>query len=205
MRRPLGEYTSVPLVSVRGDGCRYGSARRYHRGHVGVRAQSLTLRQIFIAGRRRGQTIAIRSGFSKHNRKPGSTKRTAHAHHRPLRAHIVRQMPTRTGNLIWQPEKPWMGMRPYGPLRGRGYELEMALAVIRRPLWHGASGVVLISGSAGAGKTALLSEVCRQTFQMKFRVARSKCDEIEQVSPGPPPQLRRVTSPVFPELNHLNR
>src|ERR1700752_3296892 len=77
-------------------------------------------------------------------------------------------------------------MRPYGPLRGRDHELSAALAVIRRTRTHGASGVVLISGNAGVGKTALLSEICRQAANMNIRVTRSKCDEIEQAWPGAP-------------------
>ena len=77
-------------------------------------------------------------------------------------------------------------MRPYGPLRGRDHELSAALAVVRRTRAHGASGVVLISGNAGVGKTALLSEICRQAAHMNIRLARSKCDEIEQASPGAP-------------------
>src|SRR5271166_824263 len=77
-------------------------------------------------------------------------------------------------------------MRPYGPLRGRDHELSTALAVIRRTRTHGASGVVLISGNAGVGKTALLSEICRQATYMNIRLARSKCDEIEQAWPGAP-------------------
>jgi DNA-binding CsgD family transcriptional regulator/tetratricopeptide (TPR) repeat protein len=77
-------------------------------------------------------------------------------------------------------------MRPYGPLRGREHELSTALAVIRRTRTHGASGVVLISGNAGVGKTALLSEICRQAAHMNIRLARSKCDEIEQAWPGAP-------------------
>jgi DNA-binding CsgD family transcriptional regulator len=77
-------------------------------------------------------------------------------------------------------------MRPYGPLRGRDHELSAALAVIRRTRTHGASGVVLISGNAGVGKTALLSEICRQASHMNIRLARSKCDEIEQAWPGAP-------------------
>ena len=77
-------------------------------------------------------------------------------------------------------------MRPYGPLRGRDHEMSTALAVIRRTLRHGASGVVLISGNAGVGKTALLSEICRQAAHMNIRLGRGKCDEIEQASPGAP-------------------
>jgi DNA-binding CsgD family transcriptional regulator len=77
-------------------------------------------------------------------------------------------------------------MRPYGPLRGRDHEMSTALAVIRRTPRHGASGVVLVSGNAGVGKTALLSEICRQAAQMNIRLARGKCDEIEQAWPGAP-------------------
>jgi DNA-binding CsgD family transcriptional regulator len=77
-------------------------------------------------------------------------------------------------------------MRPYGPLRGRNHELSTALGVIRRTRTHGASGVVLISGNAGVGKTALLSEICRQAAHMNIRLARGKCDEIEQACPGAP-------------------
>src|SRR5882757_7481493 len=101
-------------------------------------------------------------------------------------------------------------MRPYGPLRGRDHELSTALAVVRRTRTHGASGVVLISGNAGVGKTALLSEICRQATHMKIRVARSKCDEIEQASPGAPMVglLRTgrdplLTAPEFQEITQL--
>ena len=77
-------------------------------------------------------------------------------------------------------------MRPYGPLRGRDQELARALGIVRRTRVHGASGVVLITGEPGIGKTALLSEICRQAAHSRIRVARSKCDEIEQASPGAP-------------------
>src|SRR5277367_6583355 len=101
-------------------------------------------------------------------------------------------------------------MRPYAQLRGRGDELSTALALIRRTRLHGASGVVLISGNAGVGKTALLSEICRQASHMNIRLARSKCDEIEQAWPGAPivgllrtgrdPLLAR---PEFQEISSL--
>jgi DNA-binding CsgD family transcriptional regulator len=102
-------------------------------------------------------------------------------------------------------------MRPYGPLRGRDHDLATALAVVRRTRTHGASGVVLISGNAGVGKTALLSEICRQAAHMNIRLARSKCDEIEQASPGAPMVglLRTgrdplLTGPEFQEINALS-
>jgi DNA-binding CsgD family transcriptional regulator len=101
-------------------------------------------------------------------------------------------------------------MRPYGPLRGRDHEMSTALAVIRRTRTHGASGVVLISGNAGVGKTALLSEICRQAAHMNVRLARSKCDEIEQPCPGAPMVgLMRtgrdplLSAPEFEEINGL--
>src|SRR5271168_1089035 len=101
-------------------------------------------------------------------------------------------------------------MRPYAQLRGRDDELSTALAVIRRTRAHGAGGVVLIPGNAGVGKTALLSEICRQAAHMNRRVARSKCDEIEQAWPGAPMVglLRTgrdplLTEPEFQEISAL--
>jgi DNA-binding CsgD family transcriptional regulator len=98
-------------------------------------------------------------------------------------------------------------MKPYGPLRGRDQELSTALAIVRRTRTHRASGVVLISGDAGVGKTALLSEICRQAAHMNIRIARSKCDEIEQAWPGAPMvELLRtgpdplLTAPEFEEI-----
>jgi DNA-binding CsgD family transcriptional regulator len=77
-------------------------------------------------------------------------------------------------------------MRPYGPLRGREEALATALGVIRRTRNHRASGVVLVSGDPGIGKTALVSEIARQAAQMRIRVARTKCEEIGPAWPGAP-------------------
>jgi DNA-binding CsgD family transcriptional regulator/tetratricopeptide (TPR) repeat protein len=61
-----------------------------------------------------------------------------------------------------------------------------ALAAVRGTRQHGSSGVVVVAGPAGIGKTALLSEICRQATILKVRVASSKCDRIEQIWPGAP-------------------
>lgn len=73
-----------------------------------------------------------------------------------------------------------------GPLRGRGEPMAAALAVLRAASHHGSSGVVLVTGPSGIGKSALVSEVCRQAGAMRLRVAGSTCDPVEQVSPGAP-------------------
>jgi predicted ATPase len=72
-------------------------------------------------------------------------------------------------------------MRPYGPLRGRDDLLATALGVVRRTHSNRASGVVLVSGDPGIGKTALLSEITRQATHMHMRVARTKCDAADWV------------------------
>jgi DNA-binding CsgD family transcriptional regulator len=60
------------------------------------------------------------------------------------------------------------------------------LRVVRRTHNHRASGVVVVSGDPGIGKTAVLTEIARQAAHMRIRVARSKCDEIGQAHPGAP-------------------
>jgi DNA-binding CsgD family transcriptional regulator/DNA polymerase III delta prime subunit len=76
-------------------------------------------------------------------------------------------------------------LRP-GPLRGRTEPVARALRLLRDARQHGSSGVLLVSGPPGIGKSALLAEVCRRATTTQWRVARSKCDEIEQVRPGAP-------------------
>jgi predicted ATPase len=72
------------------------------------------------------------------------------------------------------------------PLRGRSEPLSRALSAVRQVRTVGSSGVVLVTGAAGMGKTAVLTEICRQATGQRFRVTLTKCDEIEQVSPGAP-------------------
>ena len=61
-----------------------------------------------------------------------------------------------------------------------------ALSALRGASQHGANAAVLVSGPMGIGKTALLAEICQQAVPLKFQVAGSKCDEVEQVWPGAP-------------------
>lgn len=91
-------------------------------------------------------------------------------------------------------------MRPYGPLRGREEALATALGVVRRTHNHRASGIVLVSGDSGIGKTALVSEIARQAAQMHIRVARSTCEEIGPACPGAPilGLLRAGRDPLIP-------
>lgn len=77
-------------------------------------------------------------------------------------------------------------MKAFGPLRGRSDELATALGVVRRTRTRRGGGVLLISGNPGIGKTALLAELTRQAEHLRLRVARAKCDEIAQASPGAP-------------------
>jgi ATP/maltotriose-dependent transcriptional regulator MalT len=85
------------------------------------------------------------------------------------------------------------------PLRGRAEPMTVAMAVLRRARDHGSGGVLLISGPAGIGKTALLSEICKQAATMRLRVAISTCDESQQVWPGAPlmAALRAGTDPLL--------
>ena len=79
-----------------------------------------------------------------------------------------------------------------------------ALSALRATRDHGASGLLLISGPAGIGKTAVLREICQQATRMNVRVASAKCDHIEQVSPGAPviAALRAGHDPLVAEREY---
>src|SRR5258708_25262430 len=64
--------------------------------------------------------------------------------------------------------------------------MAVALSMLRSASQHGASGVLLVTGPSGSGKSALGTEVCRQASGRKLRVAGTACDPVEQVSPGAP-------------------
>jgi DNA-binding CsgD family transcriptional regulator len=78
------------------------------------------------------------------------------------------------------------GVKPFaGVLHGRERELAAAVGVAHTACTND-GGVLLITGDAGIGKTAVLTEVFRRTAEADIRSARSKCDEIEQAWPGAP-------------------
>jgi DNA-binding CsgD family transcriptional regulator len=84
-----------------------------------------------------------------------------------------------------------------------------ALAVVRGARMHGAGGLLLVSGPAGIGKTALLAEICQQAGRSGLRVAAGKCDQIDQEWPGTPvlALLRAGREPLTsaPEFEELTR
>jgi DNA-binding CsgD family transcriptional regulator/tetratricopeptide (TPR) repeat protein len=95
------------------------------------------------------------------------------------------------------------------PLRGRSEPMAQALAVVRGARMHGTGGLLLVSGPAGIGKTALLAEICRQAGRSGLRVAAGKCDQIDQEWPGTPvlALLRAGREPLTsaPEFEELTR
>src|SRR5258708_6431620 len=96
-----------------------------------------------------------------------------------------------------------------GPLRGRSEPMTRALSVLRATHHSRSSAVVLVSGPAGIGKTALMSELRKQATVMGFQVATAKCDQIEQVWPGAPviAMLRSGREPLAaaPEYEQIAR
>ncbi|MDG4821413.1 LuxR C-terminal-related transcriptional regulator [Asanoa sp. WMMD1127] len=71
-------------------------------------------------------------------------------------------------------------------LRGRSAAMSAAMPALRRAARHGQSGIVVVTGEAGIGKTAVLDAIGAQAGQMGFRTGVGKADEIGRVSPGAP-------------------
>jgi hypothetical protein len=71
-------------------------------------------------------------------------------------------------------------------LRGRSDELGRALTVLRTVARTGQGAVVLVTGEAGIGKTALLQAIAEQAGRQKYAVGLGKAEEIDQIAPGAP-------------------
>ncbi|MER5700016.1 AAA family ATPase [Streptomyces mirabilis] len=71
-------------------------------------------------------------------------------------------------------------------LRGRAVEMSSALRVLRRASGSGRGGVIVVTGAAGIGKTAVFEAVIDHAVTAGFVPAVSKADESDQVSPGTP-------------------
>src|SRR5260370_1429756 len=90
-------------------------------------------------------------------------------------------------------------MRGPQPRRGRSEPRGRARAALRRSRQHGSRGLLMITGPAGIGKTALLADTIRQARAMNYRVGSSKCDAIEQIWPAAPvvAALRQGREPLL--------
>ncbi|MHA6757659.1 ATP-binding protein [Streptacidiphilus sp. PAMC 29251] len=69
-------------------------------------------------------------------------------------------------------------------LRGRATAMSSALAVVRRTGRDGRSGIVVLTGEPGIGKTAVLEELVAQARARGFAAGVGKADEVGQISPG---------------------
>lgn len=71
-------------------------------------------------------------------------------------------------------------------LRGRAEAMSGALRALRRAGRSGQGGIILITGEAGIGKTAVLDAVGAQAATAGFLVGASKADEVDHIAPGMP-------------------
>lgn len=71
-------------------------------------------------------------------------------------------------------------------LIGRGGELRRALDVLRETAERGDGAVLIVTGEAGIGKTAMLGAIAEQAAGLGYTVGVGKADEIGQIAPGAP-------------------
>ncbi|MGW0228141.1 helix-turn-helix transcriptional regulator [Actinopolymorpha singaporensis] len=71
-------------------------------------------------------------------------------------------------------------------LRGRSAEVEKALRVLEETASTGRSTVLVVSGEAGLGKTALLESVRAQAERNGFTACVGKAEELDRISPMAP-------------------
>lgn len=82
------------------------------------------------------------------------------------------------------------------PLRGRSEQLSLGLAVLRRTVRSGQSGIVLVTGEPGMGKSALLDALAGEAAPLGFVIGRSSVDEIARTSPGAPLLMALRSGPL---------
>ncbi|MER7181920.1 ATP-binding protein, partial [Streptomyces hyaluromycini] len=82
------------------------------------------------------------------------------------------------------------------PLRGRSDQLSLGLAVLRRTVRSGQSGIVLVTGEPGMGKSALLDALTCEAAPLGFVVGRSSVDEIARTTPGAPLLMALRSGPL---------
>jgi DNA-binding CsgD family transcriptional regulator len=81
-------------------------------------------------------------------------------------------------------------------LRGRAHELSTANNTLRRTLRTGQSGILLLVGQPGDGKSALLNAIGALAADAGFALASSKADLVNQVYPGAALLLALRSGPV---------
>jgi DNA-binding CsgD family transcriptional regulator len=69
------------------------------------------------------------------------------------------------------------------PLRGRLPELERARDVLEETARTGEASAILISGSPGIGKSAMLDRIIQSAQRRGFAIGRNKADEADQIAP----------------------
>jgi DNA-binding CsgD family transcriptional regulator len=69
------------------------------------------------------------------------------------------------------------------PLRGRSLELERASNVLDETAGTGQAAAILISGSPGIGKSAVLDRVIQSAQLLGYAMGRNKADETDQIAP----------------------
>jgi tetratricopeptide (TPR) repeat protein len=75
---------------------------------------------------------------------------------------------------------------PASSLRGRELELARARAILSRSATTGQGGVIVVSGEAGIGKSALLAAISGEASQLEFGVGTGKAEERDQIAPMAP-------------------
>jgi predicted ATPase/DNA-binding CsgD family transcriptional regulator len=87
---------------------------------------------------------------------------------------------------VLESQQPASGTPMRYPIRGRDDEIERAVDVLRRAADSGQSGVVLLTGEPGIGKTALLGAIAERARELSFSVGLSKAEKLNQIAPLAP-------------------